>query len=264
MDQFAQDLQKLYNLAYAGATSEGPQAERMGQTLLANQFITGLRSDLKRKLIGTEGSLEELVLKARFEEAKTRELVGDKPRTSVPNRTQRPSPMSAPPTTTSSSLPRSTPNSSPAGAPSGTRLKCYNCGLDGHMARNCPYPRRGRRDEEAHGPTQTQYPLRTGAPQKTMSALVGEEDSTRTKVEQPSKRLQDLEEKLTRENQTRVLNSVAAEPGVGDSRLGPSVTTKVFVNGVPTQALIDTGPPATVVSLQFALDIFVREKEDTS
>ena len=154
VDQFAQDLQKLYNLAYAGATSEGPQAEHMGQTLLANQFITGLRSDLKRKLIGTEGSLEELVLKARFEEAKTRELVGDKPRTSVPNRTQRPSPMSAPPTTTSSSLPRSTPNSSPAGARSGTRLKCYNCGLDRHMARNCPYPRRGRRDEEAHGPTQ--------------------------------------------------------------------------------------------------------------
>ena len=54
VDQFAQDLQKLYNLAYAGATSEGPQAERMGQTLLANQFITGLRSDLKQKLIGTE------------------------------------------------------------------------------------------------------------------------------------------------------------------------------------------------------------------
>ena len=78
VDQFAQDLQKLYNLAYAWATSEGPQAERMGRTLLANQFVTGLRPDLKRKLIGTEGSLEELVLKARFEEAKTRDLVGDK------------------------------------------------------------------------------------------------------------------------------------------------------------------------------------------
>ena len=47
-----------------------------------------------------------------------------------------------------------------------------------------------------------------------------------------------------------------------DSRLGPSVTTKVFVNGVPTQALIDTGSPATVVSLQFVLDIFVKQKED--
>ena len=68
MDQFAQDLQKLYNLSYAGATSECPQAERMGQTVLVNQFITGLRPDVKRKFISTEGSLEELILKARFEE----------------------------------------------------------------------------------------------------------------------------------------------------------------------------------------------------
>jgi hypothetical protein len=42
VDQFAQELQKLYNMAYDGAASEGPHAERMGQTLLANQFVTGL------------------------------------------------------------------------------------------------------------------------------------------------------------------------------------------------------------------------------
>ena len=49
----------------------GPQAERMEQTLLANQFVAGLRPVLKRKLIGVD---EELILKARFEEAKGREL----------------------------------------------------------------------------------------------------------------------------------------------------------------------------------------------
>ena len=38
VDQFSQELQKLYNLAYAGAASEGPHAQRMGQTLLTNQF----------------------------------------------------------------------------------------------------------------------------------------------------------------------------------------------------------------------------------
>ena len=91
VDQFAQDLQKLYNLAYAGATSKGPQAERMGQTLLVNQFITGLQSDLKQKLIGTEESLEELILKPRFEEAKTPKLVGDRPMANAPNQTPRPS-----------------------------------------------------------------------------------------------------------------------------------------------------------------------------
>ena len=74
VEQFVQDLRKLFNCAYAKATREGPQAERMGQTLLANQFVAGLRPDLKRKLIGVDGSLEELVLKARFEEAKGREF----------------------------------------------------------------------------------------------------------------------------------------------------------------------------------------------
>ena len=53
VNTFSQELQKLYNLAYAGAASDGPHAERMGQNLLANQFITGLRADLKQKLIGT-------------------------------------------------------------------------------------------------------------------------------------------------------------------------------------------------------------------
>lgn len=50
----------------------------MGQTLLPNHFVTGPQPDLKRKLISTEVSLEELVLKERYEKAKTRELVGDK------------------------------------------------------------------------------------------------------------------------------------------------------------------------------------------
>ena len=177
VDQFAQDLQKLYNLAYAGATSEGPQAERMGQTLLVNQFVTGLRADLKRKLIGTEGSLDELVLKARFEEAKTRELVGDKPRTYMPSRTQHPaggsSSMLVPPMTTSAPSVRSTQSSSPVRAQ--TRLTCYNCGLDGHIARNFPYPRRSRQDEEAQGPAPRQGLPQTESP-RTISTLVGEEE----------------------------------------------------------------------------------------
>ena len=38
VDQFAQELLKLCNMAYAGAASEGPHAERMGQKLLANHW----------------------------------------------------------------------------------------------------------------------------------------------------------------------------------------------------------------------------------
>ena len=42
VEQFVQALRKLFNRAYAQATREGPQAEKMGQTLLANQFVAGL------------------------------------------------------------------------------------------------------------------------------------------------------------------------------------------------------------------------------
>ena len=58
-----------------------------------------------------------------------------------------------------------------------------------------------------------------------------------------------------------MLNTVATEPTIEDSHLGPSVTTKVYVNGVPTEALIDTGSPATVVSLEFVLDIFSKRRK---
>ena len=77
VEQFAQDLQKLFNQAYARAAREGPEAEKLARTLLTNQFIAGLHSELKRKLIGVEGDLEELILKARFEEAKGRELTSE-------------------------------------------------------------------------------------------------------------------------------------------------------------------------------------------
>ena len=59
-----------------------------------------------------------------------------------------------------------------------------------------------------------------------------------------------------------MLNTVAAEPTIEDSHLGPSVTTNVYVNGIPTQAIINTGSPATVVSLEFVLNVFVKEKEE--
>ena len=59
VDQFAQEL---YNLAYAGAASEGPYAERMGQTLLANQFETMLcEYRISILFIPTENSTVEVV-----------------------------------------------------------------------------------------------------------------------------------------------------------------------------------------------------------
>ena len=56
-----------------------PEAEKVGQIVLVNQFVSGLRSELQAKVLGVEGSMDELVAKARFEEAKSKELSGRSP-----------------------------------------------------------------------------------------------------------------------------------------------------------------------------------------
>ena len=249
VDQFAQELRKLLHLAYVGAACEGPQAERMGQTLLTNQFVSGLRSDLKRKLIGVEGGLEELILKARFEEAKGRELIADGIRSHPAARSQRPvgGETLQPAQPTSTTQTRGVTSGPPP--PKGAKPKCFNCGLEGHIARACPYPRKGRRDEEARG-------QRRG----TMSALVGEGDDVQKEIEELKQKLHCAQLKAAVGLKSQVMNTMAAEGVRDNAKLGPSVFTEVRVNGVPAKALVDTGSPATIVSLEFILDVFAAQR----
>ena len=72
VDEYAQDLCRLFHRAYP-ATSVSSEEESLGVSILANQFISGLENNLKEKLTGMTGSLEELLCKACFEEAKRRE-----------------------------------------------------------------------------------------------------------------------------------------------------------------------------------------------
>ena len=56
----------------------------MGQSVLANQFISGLQPVLISKVVGTEDNLEQLLVKACFEEAKLHELPGSNPKKAPP------------------------------------------------------------------------------------------------------------------------------------------------------------------------------------
>ena len=58
----------------------------MDQTVLANQLISGLRPELKAKVVGTEGNLEQLLVKSRFDEAKRKELATVKTTTTPPKK----------------------------------------------------------------------------------------------------------------------------------------------------------------------------------
>ena len=45
----------------------------MGRSVLAYQFVAGLLPNIKLKLAGTEGSMDGLLVKARFQEVKLRD-----------------------------------------------------------------------------------------------------------------------------------------------------------------------------------------------
>ena len=51
VDEFAQSLRKLFSKAYATTVHGEPEANSMGQTVLANQFISGLRPELKKEVV---------------------------------------------------------------------------------------------------------------------------------------------------------------------------------------------------------------------
>ena len=46
----------------------------MARRVLASQFVAGLKVELKEKLTGIEGYVDQLIEKAWFEETKRREL----------------------------------------------------------------------------------------------------------------------------------------------------------------------------------------------
>ena len=74
VDAYAQELRMLFNRAYPLAQQGTHEAETMGQSILAYQFVSGLRSKIKAKVAGCDGDFEQLLVKARFEEAKLCDL----------------------------------------------------------------------------------------------------------------------------------------------------------------------------------------------
>ena len=47
VDEYAQVLRKLFKKAYGAVLHGEPESDAVGRTVLANQFVSGLRDDLK-------------------------------------------------------------------------------------------------------------------------------------------------------------------------------------------------------------------------
>ena len=131
VDHYAQELRTLFHRAYPSVYQGTREAEALGQTVLVNQFVVGLLPEIKSKIVGCEGKFDQLLTKARFEEAKLRNLDSAQSASSLSPVTQtvRPDPKPA-------FVPR--PQSF-SGTRSNMGPRCYNCGSPSHLIRQCPY-----------------------------------------------------------------------------------------------------------------------------
>ena len=66
VDQYAQELRKLFYRAYPRVNHATKEAEGFGRSVLAYQFVNGLKWNLQNPMYvaGVEGDIEQLLLKA--------------------------------------------------------------------------------------------------------------------------------------------------------------------------------------------------------
>ena len=258
VDDYAQDLRQLFHKAYPMVQRGSREAEEMGRAVLSNQFISGLRPELKTKVAGTDGDFDVLLTKTRFDEAKRRDITGPAAWSKPPFQTRHKLPPRAD-TTSAGSLP------SPGGIQQQNKLgiKCFICGVSGHMARSCPKNRRSGLAEAGGRPLPFRdLPARNGA-QNQVATVVREQDllGVNAAVQQgPQEQMtatqrQEIALEGVLDQVTATMHGLAPTCGKQGSQLGPTLTTEVQVEGVPVQALLDTGSPATIISLDLIVQV---------
>ena len=224
VDQYAQELRRLFKRAYPSSVYSGEAAEAMGKQILVNQFVLGLDYPLKKKLAGVEGSFEEIVCKARFEEARRADLAES-------SRKERQTGKVEGASTRWKEKSQKGHTHRKEKKPE-TRDECYKCGAPGHYAQNCPLGGRAQ-PREAKG---------TGKPGRPNLPFSGRDNKVNTMGE--------------------MLNTLTLTDGQV-AALGAVVEAEVELEGYPTKALIDSGSPVTIVALKKLLQVW-KDNHPTS
>ena len=257
VDDYAQELRKLHSKAYSTTIGGNTEAEKVGQIVLLNQFVSGLRPEIQAKVVGVEGSVDEIVAKARFEEAKWKEVSGRYPQKLYQNKNRFGGPVNrnlpTPATPPKVPLPTPSDRTDPPKTPRGKNVACYRCGMEGHYKTDCPYQKTPKNSGESRGKSQVKHMT----PQENSDSV-----DKKQEIEILREKLRQAELDAAIESLNAVKAVIPADKG---SRLGPTVYATVALEGISVEALIDTGSPATIASLEFVWKVLKsnRPKEQT-
>ena len=265
VDDYAQDLRTLFHKAYPYAQQGIQEAERLGQLVLVNQFVAGLLEDIKAKVVGIEGGFDQLLSRARFEEAKLRDLAATSSLLPSSNRvglmssTQSSGFTANPPGSNNKQQKLTASRFHSEGQRIGVR--CYNCGSPSHLVRQCPYAARSRSTETSGirnvGQSTNKACVSNVSPAEVVSDNHEQTEKREEKINHESNDT-DIGEDINKVVVT--MHGVTSTDVLGDVKLGSVLTSIVKVEGEPVEALLDTGSPVTIISLEWLLQVLARQR----
>ena len=246
VDSYVQSLKSLFRKAYPHVQQGGEVAESIGKSVLVSQFVARLLPALKMKVAGVDGKFDEILVKARFEEVKLREL--GTASTSTPKPEKQLTTAVAPGQPSDASGQPSAP--AKVSQPSTRPFKCSKCGSTNHIAKYCRW--RGRSEPgEARGASQPAMQ----ASQNRVGAITEKPDEPK----QPENYTRETEINEALDNAMTTMHTVTTSQS--DAHLGPALTAKVKLEGIPVNALVDTDSPSTIVSLKLLIDALAKQKK---
>lgn len=234
----------------------------MGENVLAYQFVAGLIEPLKLKLVGIKGTFDELLTKARFEEARLKERMrsNNSSRQATQTGASNREASSREPVSWNSSI-----RAPSATSQSKSERRCYSCGGVGHIARHCSLKGRGApveskgRDAHKTGGNKQVSMLQAEVDPGTEHSDPGPEASTEGQSKEMT--VSDNCDKVVADAISQVMATMYGVEASNDrATLGPTPTTEVLLDGSPIRALLDTGSPTSIVSLDFFLKTVAKKR----